>query len=71
MVASVIKGSLYGLGTFRFPSMSVGVPSYLWRQVLVTVLHQVAAFHGHDEQMNTMIYSRGDDFTGLLAIMSS
>ena len=33
--------------------------------------HQVAAWHGHDEQMTMQIYSHGDDFTGLLAVMSS
>jgi integrase len=32
--------------------------------------HQVAAFHGHDEAMTTAIYSHGDDFTGLLKVMS-
>ena len=70
MIASVMKGSLYGLGTFRFPSMSVGFPSHLWRQVLMTVPHQVAAFHGHDEQMTMQVYSHGEDFTGLLEVMA-
>ncbi len=32
--------------------------------------HNVASFHGHDEAMTTAIYSHGDDFTGLLAVMS-
>jgi integrase len=32
--------------------------------------HNVAAFHGHTEEMTTAIYSHGDDFSGLLAVMS-
>ena len=32
--------------------------------------HQIAAFHGHDEQMTMQVYSHGEDFTGLRELMA-